>query len=42
MHFPKAASPEGPSASIAVATALLSALIQVPVAPKVALSGESR
>ena len=41
MHFPEGGVPkEGPSAGIAVATALLSALIQVPVAPKVALSGE--
>jgi ATP-dependent Lon protease len=31
---------EGPSAGIAVATALLSALVHAPVAPKVALSGE--
>jgi ATP-dependent Lon protease len=41
MHFPEGAVPkEGPSAGIAVATALLSALLQVPVLPKVALSGE--
>ena len=41
MHFPEGAVPkEGPSAGIAVATALLSALVQVPVLPKVALSGE--
>ena len=41
MHFPEGGVPkEGPSAGIAVATALLSALIQAPVAPKVALSGE--
>jgi ATP-dependent Lon protease len=41
MHFPEGGVPkEGPSAGIAVATALLSALIQVPVLPKVALSGE--
>ncbi len=41
MHFPEGGVPkEGPSAGIAVATALLSALVQVPVKPKVALSGE--
>jgi ATP-dependent Lon protease len=41
MHFPEGGVPkEGPSAGIAVATALLSALVQVPVAPKLALSGE--
>jgi ATP-dependent Lon protease len=41
MHFPEGGVPkEGPSAGIAVATALLSALIHVPVLPKVALSGE--
>jgi ATP-dependent Lon protease len=41
MHFPEGGVPkEGPSAGIAVATALLSALIQAPVLPKVALSGE--
>lgn len=41
MHFPEGAVPkEGPSAGIAVATALLSALLQAPVLPKVALSGE--
>jgi len=41
MHFPEGGVPkEGPSAGIAVATALLSALVQVPVLPKVALSGE--
>ncbi len=41
MHFPEGGVPkEGPSAGIAVATALLSALVQVPVRSKVALSGE--
>ena len=41
MHFPEGGVPkEGPSAGIAVATALLSALLHVPVLPKVALSGE--
>lgn len=41
MHFPEGGVPkEGPSAGIAVATALLSALVQVPVVPKLALSGE--
>jgi ATP-dependent Lon protease len=41
MHFPEGGVPkEGPSAGIAVATALLSALVQIPVLPKVALSGE--
>ncbi|MGI5940091.1 MAG: S16 family serine protease [Thermoleophilia bacterium] len=41
MHFPEGAVPkEGPSAGIAVATALLSALLQAPVRPRVALSGE--
>jgi ATP-dependent Lon protease len=41
MHFPEGGVPkEGPSAGIAVATALLSALVQAPVLPKVALSGE--
>ncbi len=41
MHFPEGGVPkEGPSAGIAVATALLSALVQAPVVPKVALSGE--
>jgi ATP-dependent Lon protease len=41
MHFPEGAVPkEGPSAGIAAATALLSALLQLPVLPRVALSGE--
>ncbi len=41
MHFPEGGVPkEGPSAGIAVATALLSALLQSPVVPRVALSGE--
>jgi ATP-dependent Lon protease len=41
MHFPEGAVPkEGPSAGIAVATALLSALLQEPTVPRVALSGE--
>jgi ATP-dependent Lon protease len=41
MHFPEGGVPkEGPSAGIAVATALLSALVQQPVLPRVALSGE--
>jgi ATP-dependent Lon protease len=41
MHFPEGGVPkEGPSAGIAVATALLSALVQAPVRPKVALTGE--
>jgi ATP-dependent Lon protease len=41
MHFPEGAVPkEGPSAGIAVATALLSALLQAPTLPRVALSGE--
>lgn len=41
MHFPEGGVPkEGPSAGIAVATALLSALLHIPVRPKVALSGE--
>jgi ATP-dependent Lon protease len=41
MHFPEGGVPkEGPSAGIAVATALLSALLQIPVLPKIALSGE--
>jgi ATP-dependent Lon protease len=41
MHFPEGGVPkEGPSAGIAVAMALLSALVQAPVLPKVALSGE--
>lgn len=41
MHFPEGGVPkEGPSAGIAVATALLSALVQLPVLPRVALSGE--
>jgi ATP-dependent Lon protease len=41
MHFPEGGVPkEGPSAGIAVATALLSALVHAPVLPKVALSGE--
>jgi ATP-dependent Lon protease len=41
MHFPEGAVPkEGPSAGVAVAMALLSALLQRPLLPKVALSGE--
>jgi ATP-dependent Lon protease len=41
MHFPEGGVPkEGPSAGIAVATALLSALLQVPALPRIALSGE--
>ena len=41
MHFPEGGVPkEGPSAGIAVATALLSALMQIPVLPRIALSGE--
>jgi len=41
MHFPEGGVPkEGPSAGIAVATALLSALLQIPVLPRIALSGE--
>ncbi len=41
MHFPEGAVPkEGPSAGVAVAMALLSALLQHPLLPKVALSGE--
>ncbi len=41
MHFPEGAVPkEGPSAGIAAATALLSALMHVPALPRVALSGE--
>jgi ATP-dependent Lon protease len=41
MHFPEGGVPkEGPSAGIAVATSLLSALLQIPVLPRIALSGE--
>lgn len=41
VHIPEGAVPkEGPSAGVAVAVALLSALTYVPVAPRVALSGE--
>ena len=41
MHFPEGAVPkEGPSAGVAVAAALLSALVQAPLLPRVALSGE--
>ena len=41
MHFPEGAVPkEGPSAGVAAAMALLSALLQHPLLPKVALSGE--
>ena len=41
MHFPEGAVPkEGPSAGLAVAMALLSALLLHPLRPKVALSGE--
>ncbi len=41
VHIPEGAVPkEGPSAGIAVAVALLSALTFFPVAPRVALSGE--
>jgi len=41
VHIPEGAVPkEGPSAGVAVAVALLSALTFFPVAPRVALSGE--
>jgi ATP-dependent Lon protease len=41
MHLPEGAVPkEGPSAGIAVAASLLSALTHFPLAPRVALSGE--
>jgi ATP-dependent Lon protease len=41
MHFPEGGVPkEGPSAGIAVATALLSALMQIPIRPRIALTGE--
>jgi ATP-dependent Lon protease len=41
MHLPEGAVPkEGPSAGVAVAVSLLSALTQVPIVPRVALSGE--
>ena len=41
MHLPEGAVPkEGPSAGVAVAVSLLSALTQIPIAPRVALSGE--
>lgn len=41
VHIPEGAVPkEGPSAGVAVAVALLSALTLVPVMPRVALSGE--
>ena len=41
IHLPEGAVPkEGPSAGLAVAVSLLSALTQIPLMPKVALSGE--
>ncbi|MCZ7661654.1 MAG: endopeptidase La [Thermoleophilia bacterium] len=41
MHLPEGAVPkEGPSAGVAVAASLLSALTQLPLEPRVALSGE--
>ena len=41
MHLPEGGVPkEGPSAGMAVAVSLLSALTLAPVAPRVALSGE--
>ena len=41
IHLPEGAVPkEGPSAGLAMAVSLLSALTQIPLVPKVALSGE--
>jgi ATP-dependent Lon protease len=41
MHLPEGGVPkEGPSAGVAVAVSLLSALTLIPLAPRVALSGE--
>lgn len=41
IHFPEAATPkDGPSAGTAIATALLSAVMQVPISHKIAMTGE--
>ncbi|MGY0398966.1 MAG: endopeptidase La [Ostreibacterium sp.] len=41
IHLPEAATPkDGPSAGVAIATALLSGIMQVPISHKIAMTGE--